>query len=68
MNKSKALDKKLTTCDKEHLKFEMKPGKDFVIEFSTSAYELAKMEISKVNETPEFNACIVNALLYHCRG
>jgi hypothetical protein len=34
----------------------MKPGKNFVIEFSTSAYELAKMEISKIIETPEFNA------------
>ena len=56
LNKSKALDKKLTSCDKEHLKFEMKPGKNFVIEFSTSAYELAKMEISKIIETPEFNA------------
>jgi hypothetical protein len=34
----------------------MKPGKNFVIEFSTSAYELAKMEISKIIETIEFNA------------
>ena len=33
----------------------MKPGKHFVIEFSTSAYELAKMEISKIIETTEFN-------------
>ncbi|CAG2199741.1 unnamed protein product [Mytilus edulis] len=37
-----ALDKKQETCQKQHIQYEMKPGKNFVIEFSTAAFEATK--------------------------
>ncbi|CAG2188109.1 unnamed protein product [Mytilus edulis] len=42
LNRSKALDKKQETCQKQHIQYEMKPGKNFVIEFSTAAFEATK--------------------------
>ena len=43
LNKVRALQKKLQQCGQEHLYFQMKPNKNFVIRLSTSAYELAKL-------------------------
>ena len=43
LNKVRALQKKLHQCGQEHLRFQMKPDKNFVIKLSTSAYELTKL-------------------------
>ena len=43
LNKVHALQKKLQQCGQEHLYFQMKPNKNFVIRLSTSANELAKL-------------------------
>ena len=39
LNKEKSLNKKLIGCAREHIKIEMKPNKNLVIELSTSAYD-----------------------------
>lgn len=48
LDRGKALDKKLQNCNVEHIMFEMKSGKNFVVRLSTSAYELAKSEIKNI--------------------
>ena len=53
LDRGKALDKKLERCDAQHIVFEMKPGKNFVIRLSTSAYELAKCEIKNILQSPD---------------
>ncbi|CAG2196132.1 unnamed protein product [Mytilus edulis] len=45
INRDKALETKTAKCNYQHLTFEMKAGKNFVVEFSTAAYELAKSRI-----------------------
>ena len=45
LNKVQALKKKLQQCDLEHLSYEMKPNRNFVMKFSPAAYELAKLVV-----------------------
>jgi hypothetical protein len=45
------VDKKLYACQKEHIKFELKAGKNFVVELSTGAYEVVKRIIPALLET-----------------
>ena len=47
LNKSKALDKKLNSCDKEHLKFEMKPGKNLSLHLAPLHTSLLKWKYKK---------------------
>ena len=51
LDREKALDKKLQNFNVEHIVFEIKAGKNFVIRLSTSAYELSKMK-SKILYSP----------------
>ena len=44
VDKTKVLQKKKDSCNKEHMTTCMKAGNNFVIEFSTAAYELAKQK------------------------
>ena len=55
LNKHKALDKKLENCHRQHVSHEMKAGKNFVIIFSTAAYELAKTTLAEILNSEEFN-------------
>ncbi|XP_071137112.1 putative uncharacterized protein DDB_G0267716 [Mytilus edulis] len=55
LNKQKALDKKHDNCHREHIKYEMKAGKNFVIIYSTAAYELAKTSIMDILNSKEFS-------------
>ena len=45
LNKVQALKKKLQQCQLEHLSYEMKPNRNFVMKFSPAAYELAKLVV-----------------------
>lgn len=45
LNKVVALKKKLSQCGNEHLIYQMKPNKNFVMKLSPSAYELAKLVV-----------------------
>ena len=45
VNKLKSLTKKLDSCTKTDLDYELKPGNNLVLQFSTVAYELAKQTI-----------------------
>ena len=45
LNKVQALKKKLRQCDQEHLVYEMKQNRNFVMKFSPAAYELAKLVV-----------------------
>ena len=51
LDREKAIEKKANACEREHVKFEMKQGKNFVVEFSTAAYEVAKFVIRETLET-----------------
>lgn len=54
VDKTKVLQKKRDSCNKEHMTACMKAGNNFVIEFSTAAYELGKqktIEILKSNDS-----------------
>ena len=53
LDREKALDKKPQNCNVEHIVFEMKPGKNFAICQSTSAYELSKNEIKNIIQSPD---------------
>ena len=55
LNIGKSLEKKLTGCASEHLKYEMKPGKNLVISLSSAAYELAKSYIVEKTQLTEFS-------------
>ncbi|VDI26428.1 Hypothetical predicted protein [Mytilus galloprovincialis] len=46
LDRESAIRKKINACQKEHLRFELKPGKNFVIELSTGAYETLKSSSS----------------------
>ena len=48
LDRTKALEKKHQACTREHVTFEMKAGKNFVIEFSTATYELAKQNLFSI--------------------
>jgi len=48
LDRTKALDKKLRNGHAQHIKYEMKSGKNFVIQYSTGAYELAKTFITNI--------------------
>ena len=54
LDKSKALEKKQLCCSKEHMKSEMKPGKNLVIQFSAAAYELCKSCLGKILYSDNF--------------
>ena len=45
LNKMKSLIKKLDSCTKEDVNYELKAGNNLVLHFSTAAYELAKQII-----------------------
>ena len=45
LNKVKALRKKLQQCGNEHLTYQMKANKNFVMKLSTSAYEMTKLVV-----------------------
>ena len=45
LNKVQALKKKLQQCEQEHLVYEMKQNRNFVMKFSPAAYELAKLVV-----------------------
>lgn len=48
LDKRKALDKKSDACKREHMKSQMKPGRNLVIQFSTAAYEYARSFLEKL--------------------
>ena len=45
LNKVQALKKKLQQCEQEHLAYEMKQNRNFVMKFSPAAYEHAKLVV-----------------------
>ena len=50
LDKTKVIQKKKDSCNKEHMTSRMKTGNNFVIEFSTAAYELAKQKTIEILE------------------
>ena len=54
LDRTKALDKKFRNCHAQHIKYEMKSGKNCVIQYSTGASELAKIFITNIIQSPEF--------------
>ena len=48
LDKTKALQKKQDSCNKEHMTARMKTGNNFVMESSTAAYELAKKKTIEI--------------------
>ena len=64
LNKVCALQKKLQQCGQEHLYFQMKPNKNFVIRLSTSAYELAKLVVIEHLHSESFckDYCITSCI------
>ncbi|VDI09656.1 Hypothetical predicted protein [Mytilus galloprovincialis] len=48
LDKEKALQKKSEACKRQHLMYELKSGKNFVVEMSTGAYEIIKKEIHEI--------------------
>ena len=57
----KATEKNANACERKHVKFEMKQGKIFVVEFSTAAYEVAKFVIRErleTNDTIQSEFCV----------
>ncbi|XP_071171045.1 uncharacterized protein [Mytilus edulis] len=60
LNKEKALKKKSDACQRQHLKYELKAGNNFVVEMSAGAYEILKGEIHKIlNSTDENSLAVV---------
>ncbi|CAC5361724.1 unnamed protein product [Mytilus coruscus] len=59
LDRESAIHKKINTCQKEHLRFELKPGKNFVIELSTGAYETVKIVILNILQRPEITETLV---------
>ncbi|CAC5386912.1 unnamed protein product [Mytilus coruscus] len=59
LDRESAMHKKINACQKEHLRFELKPGKNFVIELSTGAYETVKSEILNILQRPEITETLV---------
>ncbi|CAG2219102.1 unnamed protein product [Mytilus edulis] len=60
LNKEKALQKKSDACQRQHLKYELKAGNNFVVEMSAGAYEILKGEIHKIlNSTDENSLAVV---------
>lgn len=53
VDKTQALQKKKDSCNKEHMTARMKAGNNFVIVFSTAAYELAKQKTIEIWERNE---------------
>ena len=54
LDRSKALEKKQLCCAKGHMKSEMKPGKNLVIQFSAAAYELSKSCLKEILYSDNF--------------
>lgn len=50
VDKTNAIQKKKDICIREHMTARMKAGNNFVIEFSTAAYELAKQKAIAIME------------------
>ncbi|MES9904543.1 MAG: hypothetical protein ABW168_17935 [Sedimenticola sp.] len=48
LNRQNAIKKKIAGCSTEHIKYEVKPGKNLVISLSTAAYELSKQIITDI--------------------
>ena len=59
LDRESAIQKKINACQKEHIRFELKPGKNFVIELSTGAYETVKNEILSILQRPEITETLV---------
>ena len=45
LDRNKAIEKKAEACSREHIQYTLKPGKNFVAEFSAASYELEKSSI-----------------------
>lgn len=54
IDRTNALNKKHKACTREHVTFKMKAGKNFVIEFRTATYELAKQNLFSILQSEEF--------------
>ena len=54
LDRTKALDNKRQICNNEHINYAMKPGKNFVVEYSTAAYELAKTVTAQILQSNDF--------------
>ena len=54
LNKTKSLLKKLESCNKQDLDYEMKAGNNLVLKFSTAAYELATKTIVSITDSEKF--------------
>ncbi|CAC5404901.1 unnamed protein product [Mytilus coruscus] len=56
LDKNKAIHRKNGACSKSHIESTMKPSNNLVLEFSTAAYELARLSLSKIidNSTQYF--------------
>lgn len=48
LDKMKAFEKKKEGCNRDHMKSEMKQGKNLVIQFSTAAYEHGKACLEEI--------------------
>ena len=54
LDKFKSLQKKKDSCYKDHMNSEMKQGQNFVMEFSTAAYELCKSCLNDIFSEQDF--------------
>ena len=53
LDRENALLKKAESCSKEHLRYILKPGKNFVVDCSTATYEIIKPFIKDILETKD---------------
>ena len=61
LDRNKAIEKKAEACSRGHIKYTLKPGKNFVAEFSTASYEVAKSSMKDIlqhNEKINADFCI----------
>ena len=54
VNKNKSLAKKLDSCDKKHLTYELKAGNNLTLNYSTAAYELTRHKIDEILKSDTF--------------
>ena len=54
LNKAKSLKKKLEDCQDENVKIHPKPGNNLSLEFSSAAYEIAKIHIKNIVTSEKF--------------
>ena len=54
LNKAKSLKKKLEDCQDENVKINLKAGNNLSLEFSSAAYEIAKLQIKNIVNSDKF--------------